>query len=674
MPVGSWHSTFLLSCGHFLIVDLVSDKRHWMTDRITTKIPAGGRSVPSIAAVIPLYNGARYIEEALRSVLSQRLKPAEIIVINDGSTDDGPAIVERMAADHPITLLHKENGGQSSARNLGIRHCGSDLIALLDQDDAWYPNHLEKLVRPFMRPGRMELGWAYSNLDEIDENGHVVRLSVLDGSHVRHPKDSLFDCLSRDMFILPSASLISRKAFLDIGAFDEALSGYEDDDLFVRLFHAGYDHRYIPAALSRWRIYSTSTSFSPRMARSRMIFARKLMRTFPDDPFNNRFYTRDLIAPRFLERVMVEARTALRRGDPEMIRTTLADMNALRERIPVRFGKDTGRREFLITAIVPLYNGGRFIRETLESVLAQTTPADEIIVVDDGSTDDGPDIVRQMAKEHPIRLLEKANGGQSAARNFGVAHAHGDLIAFLDHDDVWYPHHLATLLEPFTESRPTELGWTYSNLDRIDQDGSMQIRSFLSGLGASHPKKTLIDCLGQDMFILPSASLIDRSAFLKVGGFDESLSGFEDDDLFLRLFRAGYDNVYVDTALSRWRIFAESASYSPRMAKSRRIYAEKLLAQFPDNRKLAQFHASGVIAPRFFTAMLAEYRKALSFGAPGEADMALGDVDFIARHLRLRLRLIVLPVLPLLRVRPIARAMLGLARLMPGVARKLGGG
>ena len=272
-----------------------------MTDRITTKIPAGGRSVPSIAAVIPLYNGARYIEEALRSVLSQRLKPAEIIVINDGSTDDGPAIVERMAADHPITLLHKENGGQSSARNLGIRHCSSDLIALLDQDDAWYPNHLEKLVQPFMRPGRMELGWAYSNLDEIDENGHVVRLSVLDGSHARHPKDSLFDCLSRDMFILPSASLISRKAFLDIGAFDEALSGYEDDDLFVRLFHAGYDHRYIPAALSRWRIYSTSTSFSPRMARSRMIFARKLMRTFPDDPFNNRFYTRDLIAPRFLD-------------------------------------------------------------------------------------------------------------------------------------------------------------------------------------------------------------------------------------------------------------------------------------------------------------------------------------------------------------------------------------
>jgi hypothetical protein len=71
--------------------------------------------------------------------------------------------------------------------------------------------------------------------------------------------------------------------------------------------------------------------------------------------------------------------------------------------------------------------------------------------------------------------------------------------------------------------------------------------------------------------------------------------------------------------------------------------------------------------------MLAEYRKAVSFGSRDEARMALSDVSFIARHLRLRLRLIVMTVLPFLRIRPVARVLLGLARLMPGVARKLGG-
>ena len=91
-----------------------------------------------------------------------------------------------------------------------------------------------------------------------------------------------------------------------------------------------------------------------------------------------------------------------------------------------------------ITVVIPLYNGRDFIREALDSVLAQTLSPDEIIVVDDGSTDDGPDIVADMALSHSITLLRKANGGQSSARNVGIAHANGDLIALLDQDDAWH--------------------------------------------------------------------------------------------------------------------------------------------------------------------------------------------------------------------------------------------
>src|ERR1700683_4722178 len=96
-----------------------------------------GRNVDlSIAAIIPLYNGATWIEQSIRSVLSQTLPPDELIIVDDGSTDDGPNIVARLAQDNPlIKLLHKENGGQSSARNFGVRHSNSNLIALLDQDD-----------------------------------------------------------------------------------------------------------------------------------------------------------------------------------------------------------------------------------------------------------------------------------------------------------------------------------------------------------------------------------------------------------------------------------------------------------------------------------------------------------------------------------------------------------
>lgn len=136
----------------------------------------------SIVAIVPLYNGAKWIEQAIRSVLSQTLQTDELIVVDDGSTDDGAgvAIVERMAQEHPIIqLLRKQNGGQSAARNFGVRCSKSALIALLDQDDIWYPNHLEELVEPFKNPRNSRLGWVYSDFADIDENGKKVSESYV---------------------------------------------------------------------------------------------------------------------------------------------------------------------------------------------------------------------------------------------------------------------------------------------------------------------------------------------------------------------------------------------------------------------------------------------------------------------------------------------------------------
>jgi glycosyltransferase involved in cell wall biosynthesis len=246
----------------------------------------------TIAAIIPLHNGARWIEGALDSILSQTLKPDEVIVVDDGSTDDGAGsrIVADLARKHAVTLLHKENGGQSSARNHGVAHATSDLIALLDQDDAWYPNHLADLIRPFHQNRRSkQLGWVYSDLEEVDDTGAMVQHRLLTTLPARHPKRSLGECLSQDMFVLPSASLICARAFAAVGGFDPRLCGYEDDDLFLRLFRAGYDNIFIPTALSKWCIRPDSTSYTTRMSTSRMICALKLAEKFPNDKKRRRF-------------------------------------------------------------------------------------------------------------------------------------------------------------------------------------------------------------------------------------------------------------------------------------------------------------------------------------------------------------------------------------------------
>ncbi|RYE97644.1 MAG: glycosyltransferase family 2 protein, partial [Oxalobacteraceae bacterium] len=399
-----------------------------------------------------------------------------------GSTDEGPAIVERLALEYPLRLLRKENGGQSAARNLGIAHASGDLIALLDQDDVWYPDHLRRLITPFLESRTTELGWVYSNLDEVDVRGSVIVRSFLSTMTTQHPKHDLGACVREDMFILPSASLISTQAFRAVGGFDERLSGYEDDDLFLRLFQAGYENVYLAEPLSQWRIYPNSTSYSPRMARSRMIYAKKLFEAFPDNVERSRNYASSMIAARFFPRVVEECRRAMRSQDEALIKSTREDVDFFAQYLPRVRNTSSDASEFLITAVIPLYNGAPFIEQALRSVFAQTLPASEIIVVDDGSTDEGPAIVERLALEYPLRLLRKENGGQSAARNLGIAHASGDLIALLDQDDVWYPDHLRRLITPFLEPRTTELGWVYSNLDEVDVRGSVIVRSFLSTL------------------------------------------------------------------------------------------------------------------------------------------------------------------------------------------------
>lgn len=360
---------------------------------------------------------------------------------------------------------------------------------------------------------------------------------------------------------------------------------------------------------------------------------------------------------------------ALRNGDPATIENCMQDILFLDSHISPRQKLFRVQTDVLITAIVPLYNGARFIREALQSIFDQDLAPDEVIVVDDGSSDDGPEIVAEIAKQCPIRLLHKENGGQSSARNMGVDHAHGDLIAFLDQDDAWHPDHLTNLVKPFLETHSIELGWVYSSLDEINEAGEMVAHDILKPFKSAHPKRDLASCLREDMFVLPSASLISRDAFRRVGGFDERLSGYEDDDFFLRMFLAGFDNVYLPTSLSKWRIYQGSSSYSQRMAVSRAIYARKLIERFPNDLDRGRHHVHDMIAPRFFRTMAGEMRKATLKGTRQQQTAALANLKFIVRHLRLSERLLLqLFFLPALRFPPLARLIMrhrfGLYRLL----------
>ena len=260
-----------------------------------------------------------------------------------------------------------------------------------------------------------------------------------------------------------------------------------------------------------------------------------------------------------------------------------------------------------IAVIIPFYNGSAFLERSVSSALSQTLKSDEIVVVNDGSSVAETEWVRAFCKQRGINLLEQANGGQGSARNAGVAATHSPYICFLDQDDFFLDTHHAVLHAAIAKN-DIRFGWAYADLIQANAAGLIYKTTTVKDR-AHHPKIYLQKMLLEDMHVLPSASIIARKAFNEVGGFDEQFRGYEDDDLFTRMFRAGFTNVFVDRAVTVWCVNDGSTSFSIFMAKSRLLYCLKLCHEFPDVRNLNYLFMRDCIIPRFAKKILRDARR-----------------------------------------------------------------
>jgi glycosyltransferase involved in cell wall biosynthesis len=187
--------------------------------------------VNDISVVIPTFNRAHVLPRALNSVLAQTLLPAEILVVDDGSTDATEAVVRRRSGEEtmpPIRLLTGPEIGVSAARNLGIRESSRQWIALLDSDDAWAPEKLERQFQALQR--EPELRVCHTDEIWIRDGKRVNPMK----KHAKHGGHIFEECLAL-CCISPSSVLIHRSVFDDVGLFDEDLPVCEDYDLWLRV-------------------------------------------------------------------------------------------------------------------------------------------------------------------------------------------------------------------------------------------------------------------------------------------------------------------------------------------------------------------------------------------------------------------------------------------------------
>ena len=183
-------------------------------------------NIGNISVVIPTYNRRKTIGRSIDSVLNQTLFPSEIIVVDDGSTD---GTCDYIQSNFPsIKLLHQPNKGVSAARNKGIRYADTNWIALLDSDDEWFPQKLEKQVMTLSQSPDIK----FCHTEEIwIRNG--VRVNQMK-KHQKYGGHIFYKCL--DMCrISPSSVLFHQSILDDVGYFDEDLKVCEDYDLWLRI-------------------------------------------------------------------------------------------------------------------------------------------------------------------------------------------------------------------------------------------------------------------------------------------------------------------------------------------------------------------------------------------------------------------------------------------------------
>jgi len=229
----------------------------------------------------------------------------------------------------------------------------------------------------------------------------------------------------------------------------------------------------------------------------------------------------------------------------------------------------------LVSVITASYNMGHYVCQAVDSVLNQDYPNIEIIVVDDGSTDDTQSRLAQYADDDRVTVIHQENQGQTVAKNRGLDAAKGQLVGFCDADNLWKPGKLAIQV-PHLQANP-KIGVVYGDINLIDDEGKSLPPATTIRYSGKITAKLLVD-----NFVTFNTTLVPRKILTDVNGFDENLRMGIDYDLWLRI-SLDYEFSYLDQPLVDYRIWGGQMSHrtGERMENFFRLL-EKFLKDNPD--------------------------------------------------------------------------------------------
>jgi glycosyltransferase involved in cell wall biosynthesis len=447
-----------------------------------------------ISIVLATYNRANFIGAAVASVLGQSYKDFELLVVDDGSTDNTQQVLAKIN-DSRLRIIRQPNSGRSRALNVGLQQARGEYIGFQHPDDLYFPHKLAAVYTA-----------ATCNDEKRNSPNFEYRASV---SGNIYPSVAFFQPVT-----IPLSTVMIRRHVLDkVGLFDEALHHFEDNDLCRRIAKR-YPLGAIDEVTCSVRMHSDDTleNQDPGAIMSALNhYVSKVM----EEDVDVRSDILEAGAHRLLGRYGL-ALTSL---------PSFADAGrTLIEKAKLYFLPK-------VSIIIPVYNGGDYLREAIDSALAQTYRNTEVIVVNDGSTDGG--ITEAIARSYGnrIRYASKPNGGVASALNRGIKEMSGELFSWLSHDDLYLPDKIARQIAVLAEQPQP--------FDCIVYGDFSVFSSSVSSAVPLHLPQTAPEAfryfITEQNVLHGCTLLVPKSAFEQNGTFNETLRTTQDYDLWFRL-------------------------------------------------------------------------------------------------------------------------------------------
>ncbi|EUC14722.1 glycosyltransferase family 2 protein [Paraburkholderia hospita] len=362
---------------------------------------------------MPVYNGGSYFKQALRSALDQDYANIEIIVVNDGSTDGGET--ELIALEHGsrVRYFWQKNTGVAGALNTAIKHATGDYFAWLSHDDIHLPNKTTSQIQ-YLKILKRPDACLFSDYDHIDLDGNLISNVALPAERIRAtPRLPLLNG-----FINGCTLLIPMWIMREYGPFDETLRYTQDYDLWNRILR-DRDFYHQRETLVQYRIHPGQDSHKPLAVTEGDALWKRMVSDLTETERANFWGS----SKRYFKKL------------GEFLDTTPYKIAAEYSRSRITSDLYVG----LTSVIIPFWNDVDRTVRAARSALSQVDANVQVVMVNDGSTEDLTPLIELCKQDSRIRLLHQPNSGAAAARNRGMLAADGEYIAFLDGGDVFLP-------------------------------------------------------------------------------------------------------------------------------------------------------------------------------------------------------------------------------------------